>query len=76
MVCHIKINDLKDMRKFMSLAWASPMDVGVHTEDNQIADGKSVLGLMAIDYDKPVMVVTEDADLIKKLKPWTVDPAE
>ncbi|MDO5424229.1 MAG: HPr family phosphocarrier protein [Eubacteriales bacterium] len=73
MTCYIKIETVEDLQKFMNLAWNSPMDVGVHTKDNQIADGKSVLGLMAIDYERPVMVVTEDERLVKQLRPWMVE---
>ena len=43
------------------------------TMDNQIADGKSVLGLMAIDYKKPVKVVSEDRRFLKQLDRWAVD---
>ena len=38
--------------------------------DNQIADGKSVLGLMAIDYKKPVRVISEDVKFMKQLDRW------
>lgn len=46
----------------MNLACKCRSDVGVHTDYNQIADAKSILGLMALDYDQPVKVVTEDED--------------
>ena len=59
MVREIMLYTSNDLRDFMHLACASPLDIGVHTMDNQIADGKSVLGLMAIDYKKPVKVVSE-----------------
>lgn len=49
MIREIMLNTSNDLRDFMHLACSSPMDIGVHTMDNQIADGKSVLGLMAID---------------------------
>ena len=49
MVREIMLYTSNDLRDFMHLACASPLDIGVHTMDNQIADGKSVLGLMAID---------------------------
>ena len=45
----------------------------IHPMDNQIADGKSVLGLMAIDYKKPVKVVSEDRRFLKQLDRWAVD---
>ncbi len=42
----------------------------------KIADGKSVLGLMAIDYKKPVRVISEDVKFMKQLDRWAVDEAE
>lgn len=73
MIRKIMLNTSNDLRDFMHLACASPMDIGVHTVDNQIADGKSVLGLMSIDYKKPVTVVSEDTNFMKKLDPWAVE---
>ena len=61
-----------DLRDFMRITQSSAFDVGVHTMDNQIADGKSVLGLMAIDYKNPVKVISEDEKMMKKLNKWAV----
>lgn len=72
MVKHIKLTSADDLKTFMQLAWNCPSDVGVHTEDNKIADAKSVLGLMALDYAKPVMVVSEDEAFFDQIKPWIV----
>ena len=66
MVREIMLYTSNDLRDFMHLACASPMD-------NQIADGKSVLGLMAIDYKKPVKVVSEDREFLEQLDRWAVD---
>ena len=76
MISEIMLNTSNDLRDFMHLACASPMDIGVHTMTNQIADGKSVLGLMAIDYDKPVKVVSDDEKFLKQLDRWAVDTEE
>ena len=57
----------------MVLATRSPYEIGVHTDENQIADAKSILGLMALDYSKPVRVVTEDEKFLQKLDRWAVD---
>lgn len=72
MICEIMLETPNDLRDFMRLTQASPMDIGVHTVDNQIADGKSVLGLMAIDYGEPVKVVSDDERFMKKLDKWVV----
>lgn len=73
MIREIKIETPNDLRDFMSLACKSTMDIGVHAMDNQIADGKSILGLMTIDYDKPVKVVSDDENFMKKLDKWAVN---
>lgn len=72
MIREIMLETPNDLRDFMRLTQTSPMDIGVHTVDNQIADGKSVLGLMAIDYREPVMVVSDDEKFMKKLDKWAV----
>ncbi|XCP85160.1 HPr family phosphocarrier protein [Roseburia hominis] len=72
MIREIMLHTSNDLRDFMHLACTSTMDVGVHTMDNQIADGKSVLGLMAIDYKKPVKVVSDDEKFMKQLDRWAV----
>ena len=69
----IKLTEANDLRDFMNLACKCRSDVGVHTDYNKIADAKSILGLMALDYDQPVKVVTEDEDFLKKLDKWAVD---
>ena len=39
---------------------------------DQIADGKSILGLMALDYTKPVKVVSDDEYFMKCIEKWEV----
>jgi hypothetical protein len=73
MVKHIKLSSAEDLRVFMNLAWHTDSDIGVHTTEGQIADAKSILGLIALDYSKPVMVVTEDESFFDKIKKWTVE---
>ncbi|MEF9853939.1 MAG: HPr family phosphocarrier protein [Hydrogenoanaerobacterium sp.] len=70
MVKLVKLETAEQLREFMNMAWECPDDVGVHTVDNQIADAKSVLGLMSLDYTKPVKVVTESASFMKALDKW------
>ena len=69
----IKLTEANDLRDFMNLACKCRSDVGVHTDQNLIADAKSILGLMALDYNEPVKVVTEDEAFLKKLDKWAVD---
>ncbi len=62
-----------DLKEFMEMATFSDYDIGVHTVEHQIADAKSILGLMALNYDEPLLVVTEDKHFLKKLDKWAVD---
>ena len=48
MVRMIKITELNDLKEFMRLATSCDSDVGVHTEDNQIVDAKSILGFIVV----------------------------
>ena len=52
MIKSIMLNTSNDLRDFMHLACSSPMDIGVHTVDNQIADGKSVGSLFKAKGEK------------------------
>ena len=72
MVAFIKLESAEDLKTFMNMAWNCQDDVGVHTTDGKIADAKSVLGLMALDYSKPVQVVTENSKFIESLAKWRV----
>ena len=69
----IKLTQANDLKEFMEMATLSDYDIGVHTDENQIADAKSILGLMALDYDHPIRVVTDDEHFMKKLDKWAVD---
>lgn len=73
MVTKIKLTSAEDLRQFVNVAWHSPSDVGVHDPEGNIADAKSILGLIALDFTEPVLVVTEDLDFPKKIKKWIVD---
>ena len=70
MVREIMLHSAEDLRQFMYLAMQSVEDIGVHTVEGKIADAKSILGLMALDYNKPVRVVTEDPHFLKQIDRW------
>lgn len=72
MIKQVMLHSAEDLREFMFMAMQSIEDIGVHTVDDKIADAKSVLGLMALDYSKPVKVVTEDARFLKQIDKWAV----
>ena len=70
MVKEIVLHSAEDLRQFMYLAMQSVEDIGVHTVEGKIPDAKSILGLMALDYNKPVRVVTEDPHFLKQIDRW------
>ena len=70
MVKEIVLHSAEDLRQFMYLAMQSVEDIGVHTVEGKIADAKSILGLMALDYNKPVRVVTEEPHFLKQIDRW------
>ena len=69
----IRLTMANDLKEFMEMATLSDYDIGVHTSDRQVADAKSVIGLMALNYDDPLIVVTDDEAFLKKLDKWAVD---
>lgn len=72
MTLTIKLTSAEDLREFMNLAWECEDDIGVHAPSGQIADAKSILGLIALDYTKPVMVVTKNKAFPDKISRWVV----
>lgn len=72
LIHEVMLKSAEDLRQFMFLAMQSSEEIGVHTADGKIADAKSVLGLMSLDYSKPVKVVTEDGHFVKQLSKWSV----
>lgn len=73
MIIKVKLTTAEDLREFMNLAWTCEDEIGVHAPDGKIADAKSILGLIALDYSKPVMVVTENPKFEAKIKKWIVN---
>ena len=73
MTKRITLKTAEDLKQFMNLAWECPDDVGVHAQDNKIADAKSIMGLIALDYSEPVLVVTENEYFLKKIGKWSAE---
>jgi phosphotransferase system HPr-like phosphotransfer protein len=69
---YVKLNTAEDLRKFMNIAWECEDDIGVHGSNDQIADAKSILGLISMDYTQPILVVTDSEQFIKNIKKWIV----
>lgn len=60
------INELQDIQR---LAVACPSDVGLHSEDgSMIVDAKSYIGMYALDFTQPILVVSEDEDFHEQIR--------
>ena len=60
MVKLINVKNLSEVKEIVSKASRCTDDIGVHDEAGAIADAKSILGLMRLDYTKPVRLVSEN----------------
>ena len=60
------INELQDIQR---LAVECPCDVGLHSQDgSMIIDAKSYIGMYALDFTQPILVVSEDSEFHEKIK--------
>ena len=59
MVRVIKISNFSEVQHIVSAASQVHADVGVHDHRGYIADAKSILGMMSLDYSYPVKVVSD-----------------
>ncbi|MEG0912709.1 MAG: HPr family phosphocarrier protein [Oscillospiraceae bacterium] len=67
MVKEIKLHGVNDIKALNKIATSYPSEVGIHNEDT-IVDAKSLLGLMTLDFSKPILCVTEDEYFYKRIK--------
>ena len=59
-VKQFKFSNVTDIKGIVSAAAKCYNDVGVHDMKGSIADAKSILGMMSLDYSHPVKIVCED----------------
>ena len=67
MVCEVTISTFREVQKVMQAATACVDEVGVHDATGTIADAKSILGLMSLDYSRPVKVVSENENALEQV---------
>ena len=60
MVRQVKVSSFSEVQGIVSAAAKCENDVGVHDMRGSIADAKSILGMMSLDYSHPVKIVCED----------------
>lgn len=67
MIQSVKIKNIKDLQALSDRASRSIADIGVHDEFGAIADAKSIMGLLHLDYSKPVRVVCESENELHRV---------
>ena len=61
MVRQVKISNFSEVRGIVSAATKfCENEIGVHDMKGSMADAKSILGMMSLDYSHPVKIVCED----------------
>ena len=68
MVTKKRIRNIEQLQKIQALACRSNEEVGIHSEDGAIiVDAKSYIGLFALDFTRPVLIVSEDMNFHRKI---------
>ncbi|MFV0352957.1 MAG: hypothetical protein ACK5JF_11730 [Oscillospiraceae bacterium] len=70
MVSKKKINYINELQEIQRLAVECADDVGLHSLDGtMIVDAKSYIGMYALDFSQPILVVSESPEFHEKIKP-------
>ena len=68
MITKKRFHNIEELQKIQALANRTPEGVGIHNEDSTIiVDAKSFIGLFALDFTKPVLVVSEDMNFHQRI---------
>lgn len=68
MVTKKSIRNIEELQKIQALANYATEDVGIHSEDSSIiVDAKSFMGLFALDFTRPVLIVSEDLNFHRRI---------
>ena len=59
-VRQVKVSNFAEVQGIVSAAAKCYNEVGVHDMKGSIADAKSILGMMSLDYSRPVQIVCDD----------------
>lgn len=67
MVRQVKISNFTEVQGIVAAAIKCHNEVGVHDIKGSIADAKSILGLMSLDFSQPVQIVCEDENDLNRV---------
>ena len=60
MIRQVKVSNFAEVQGIVSAATKCLNEVGVHDVKGSVADAKSILGMMSLDFSQPVKIVCED----------------
>ena len=67
MVRQVKVSNFAEVQGIVSAAAKCYNEVGVHDVKSSIADAKSILGMMSLDFSHPVKIVCEDENDLNRV---------
>lgn len=68
MVTKKRFHNIEELQTIQALACCTSEDVALHSDDGSIMiDAKSFIGLFALDFGKPVLVVSEDLNFHRRI---------
>ncbi len=69
MISKKKFNTIGEIQRLQELATLCKQDVGLHSLDGSIRiDAKSFVGMFALNFDEPILVVSESKSFHKEIK--------
>jgi len=68
MITKKRFHNIEELQKIQALANRTQAGVGIHSEDSRvIVDAKSFIGLFALDFQQPVLIVSEDMNFHRRI---------
>ena len=67
MVRQVKVSNFAEVQGIVSATAKCYNEVGVHDVKGSIADAKSILGMMSLDFSHPVKIVCEDENDLNRV---------
>lgn len=66
MIQQVKILGLAQIEALVKAASHLDGEIGVHDANGDIADAKSILGILRLDWSRPVQIETENERALRK----------
>ncbi len=66
MIQRVMVRKAGQLEALNKVASGLDSDVGIHDANGAIADAKSILGVLRLDYTRPVQVVSESEYALRK----------